>query len=279
MHNSRFSRSDFLFRFSAPPTSLEAELADTLVSACDLANTRAAKVISARADQHAQLSLADFHDLFEITWQFVVACEVICRKMLVSLRGAAVSQAKAFLVAFHASRISASAKLVEDEQWSQVEVPSNLQRIVESLVDAAVHDPAMLVLSKPELQLPTGPGHSGPVVVPGIVTSSHDVRPPLSPPSTPPGAQPSPLTAEDAPASNRAQLCIEEKNYFVVGATLQVLVVILSDYIKLILNLPLLTTDTMGRVIEFLKVSDSRYPIIIYQFWYYYCWLIWIVPF
>lgn len=231
------------------------ELTDTLVSACDLANTRVAKVISIRAEQHAQLSLADFHDLFELTWQFVVACETLCRKMIVSLRGAAVSQAKAFLVVFHTSRISASAKLVEDEQWTQVEVPSNLQRTMELLVDAAMHDPAMFVLPKPELQLPISPGLNSPVAT----TAQQDVRPPLSPPSTPPVTQSPPISNGAATGSNGVCLYIEERPYFVVAATLQVLVVILSDYIKLILNLPLLTTDTMGRVIEFLKVSHSCY--------------------
>lgn len=231
------------------------ELTDTLVSACDLANTRAAKVISLRAEQHAQLPLGDFHDLFEFTWQFVVACETLCRKMIVSLRGAVVSQAKAFLVVFHTSRTSASAKLVEDEQWTQVEVPSSLQRTMELLIDAAVHDPAIFVLPKPELRLPISPGLNSPVAT----TAQQDVRPPLSPPSTPPVTQSLTISNDAATGSNGVCLHIEERPYFVVAATLQVLVVILSDYIKLILNLPLLTTDTMGRIIEFLKVSHSCY--------------------
>ncbi|GJJ12553.1 hypothetical protein Clacol_006796 [Clathrus columnatus] len=241
-----------IIRITLERKSFDDELADTLASACDLANTRAAKIISVRVEEHAQLSLPEFHDLFELTWQFVVGCEVLCRKMIVSLRGVAVSQAKTFLVAFHASRISSLAKLVEDEQWTQVEVPSNLQSTVELLVDAAVHDPALLLLPKPELQQPVI-SEQGDTTT--MSTGLHEIRPPLSPPSTPPGTQPSLMRSEQ---SNGMQLCIEERSYFVVGATLQVLVVILSDYVKLILNLPLLTTDTMGRIIEFLKAYNSR---------------------
>lgn len=227
---------------SPSPTlsSFEAELSDALASACELANARASKVISVRAEQHAQLSLAAFHALFEVTWQFVVACEVLCRKMIVGLRGAVVSQAKAFLAAFHAARIASSAKLVEDEQWAQVDVAPNLQHTVALLIDAAMRDPVEFVLPKSEL-----------VLFSTSASGRIEVQQPLSPPSTPPQGSPPSVP----PAANGKQLLIEEHPYFVVSATLQVLVVLLSDYVKLIVNLPLLTTDTMGRVIEFLKVS------------------------
>lgn len=169
--------------------------------------------------------------------------------MIVGLRGAVVSQAKAFLVAFHATRISGSAKLVEDEQWAQVDVPLEMQRVVEMLVDAAMKDPEALVLPPPE------PILAEPAVN-GIANGSNgEVQQPLSPPSTPPqGSPPAPLPAADKPAASAKQLRIEERSYFVVSATLQVLVVLLADYVKLIVNLPLLTTDAVGRVIEFLKV-------------------------
>ena len=42
-----------------------------------------------------------------------------------------------------------------------------------------------------------------------------------------------------------------------MSATLDVLVLLL-DYLKVIVNLPLLTTDTMSRIIELLKSFNSR---------------------
>ena len=52
-------------------------------------------------------------------------------------------------------------------------------------------------------------------------------------------------------------LRVEDRAYFAVGATLDVLVLLL-EYLKVIVNLPLLTTDTMSRVIELLKSFNSR---------------------
>ncbi|KAF8512270.1 Vps54-like protein-domain-containing protein [Gautieria morchelliformis] len=232
------------------PSTFEADLSDALASACELANARASKVISVRAEQHTQLPLPAFHALFEVTWQFVVACEVLCRKMIVGLRGAVVSQAKGFLATFHAARITSSAKLVEDEQWAQVDITPDIQRTVELLVDAAMRDPEAIVLPKAEIAFESE-----------STTGNGVVQQPLSPPSTPPQAS-SPPSFPSAPpnkaAANAKQLLIEEHPYFVVSATSQVLVVLLSDYVKLIVNLPLLTTDAVGRVIEFLKAFNSR---------------------
>jgi len=58
----------------------------------ELANVRASVAISARSEQHTSLSLPDFLDLFNHSWDFVLKCEVICRRMIVGLRGVAVSQ-------------------------------------------------------------------------------------------------------------------------------------------------------------------------------------------
>lgn len=71
---------------------LLAELTDTLSSATELAHTQAARLLSYRAEVHAGLSLREFVELFNETWEFVVRCEVVCRRMIVGLRGAIVSQ-------------------------------------------------------------------------------------------------------------------------------------------------------------------------------------------
>lgn len=47
---------------------------------------------------------------------------------------------------------------------------------------------------------------------------------------------------------------IEEKTYFAVGAGLR-LIEFLEEYLQVVVNLPLLTTDTMARIIELLKVG------------------------
>jgi vacuolar protein sorting-associated protein 54 len=50
---------------------------------------------------------------------------------------------------------------------------------------------------------------------------------------------------------------VEERSYFTVPAT-QEMLLLLTDYLRVIVNLSLLTTDTMSRVIEFLKAFNSR---------------------
>jgi vacuolar protein sorting-associated protein 54 len=53
--------------------------------------------------------------------------------------------------------------------------------------------------------------------------------------------------------SNPKHVTIEEQQFYVVGATLQAIRLII-DYLSIIANLPLLTIDVMPKIIEFLKV-------------------------
>ena len=48
---------------------------------------------------------------------------------------------------------------------------------------------------------------------------------------------------------------VEERSFFVVNATLQSLQLI-EDYLRIVINLELVVTDVMSRVIEFLKVCS-----------------------
>ena len=75
-------------------TALQEELTDILSSAAELANARASKVVSVRAEQHTALDLPSFCELFNESWDFVVKSEVICRRMIVGLRGTIVSQVR-----------------------------------------------------------------------------------------------------------------------------------------------------------------------------------------
>ncbi|KAG1756409.1 Vps54-like protein-domain-containing protein [Suillus paluster] len=211
-------------------TSLQEELLDILSSSADLSNKLAAVLIGYRSEQHAQLDLPDFLTFFNTSWSFVVQCEVICRRMIMGLRGVVLGQAKHFLQAFHQARISQSAKLVEDEQWNPMsEVPAALQHMADVLVDSAVRDSPELIV--------------------GETDSSTSAPSPL--PSQPPSSNSNGST----PSSK--YLRIEERPYFCVSATGAVLS-LLFDYLKLVVNLSMLNIDTMGRVIEFLKAYNSR---------------------
>lgn len=76
--------------------SLQEELLDILSSAADLSNKLAAMVIGYRSEQHAQLDLSSFLTFFNTSWDFVVQCEIICRRMIMGLRGVVLGQVSAF---------------------------------------------------------------------------------------------------------------------------------------------------------------------------------------
>ncbi|KAH9980866.1 Vps54-like protein-domain-containing protein [Lactifluus volemus] len=216
-------------------TAIHDSLFDTLSSSAESANILTSRVISTRADQHVKLDLREFVDVFNECWNFVVRCEVICRRMIVGLRGVIVSQAKSFLQAFHQSRITQSSKLVEDEQWSQADVPVSLQQATNLILDAAVHDPHEYILKI-----------EAPVAAP--------TRPSSPRPSSP---RTNPRANGMSPPPPKKHLRIEERSYYMVPAT-QEMLLLLTDYLKVIVNLSLLTTDTMSRIIEFLKAFNSR---------------------
>lgn len=209
--------------------SFQEELLDILSSTADLSNKLAAIVIGYRSEQHAQLDLPGFLTFFNASWGFVVQCEVICRRMIMGLRGVVLGQAKHFLQAFHQARISQSAKLVEDELWNPMsEVPAALQHMADVLVDSAVRDSPELIVGETDSS-----------------TSAPNPLPPQPPSSNQNGS---------APSSKYLRI---EGPYFCVSATGAVLG-LLFDYLKVVVNLPMLNIDTMSRVIEFLKAFNSR---------------------
>lgn len=159
------------------------------------------------------------------------------------------SQAKLFLQAFHQTRISRSAKLVEDELWNPTEITPGLQQIVNMIVDSAVRDPPDLIIKTEDTifspratSFPSpAPNHSS--VTPAFQTAMD-------------GSTTS-LSANPTRGKSTKHLFIEERTYFTVSATAEVLTLLL-DYLRLVVNLSMLTTDTMSRVIEFLKAFNSR---------------------
>ncbi|KAH9900817.1 Vps54-domain-containing protein [Cubamyces lactineus] len=241
--------------------ALQEELSDILSSAAELANARASKVINVRAEQHTKLDLPSFCALFNESWDFVVKSEVICRRMIVGLRGTIVSQAKSFLQHFHQTQLSQSAKLVEDEQWNAAEVAPSVQRVVDIMVDASIQDPPELLLNQPPSNTlspvpPPSPLPSPSLTVNGAPVAQPRPSSPLPSPNFPPSSPGRSPRRRSANAPTK-HLRVEERAFFAVGATLDVLV-LLVEYLKVIVNMPLLTTDTMSRVIELLKSFNSR---------------------
>ncbi|KAJ1309562.1 hypothetical protein OPQ81_006335 [Rhizoctonia solani] len=201
------------------PIDLSDECSAVVFAAAELASVCCAKLLNARSEQNVGLPWPDFLQLYNEASSFNIECEILCRTMIIALRGAANSQAKAYLSAFHSQRISESAKLVEEETWSAVDVPLKYQRLVAALIEAAVSNPPEILVQTPQ-------------------------------PAT---------ESEEKPDSgpNPKHVIIEDQQFYVVGATLQAIRLII-DYLSIIANLPLLTIDVMPKIIEFLKAFNSR---------------------
>ncbi|CAE7174761.1 unnamed protein product [Rhizoctonia solani] len=198
---------------------LSDECSAVVFAAAELACGCCAKLLNARSDQNVGISWLDFLKLYNETSSFNIECEILCRTMIIALRGAVNSQAKAYLSAFHSQRISESAKLVEEETWSAVDVSPKYQRLVTALIEAAVSNP-------PEILAQT--------------------------------SQNAALGEEKADNDpNPKHVVIEDQQFYVVGATLRAIQLII-DYLSIIANLPLLTIDVMPKIIEFLKAFNSR---------------------
>ncbi|WVQ78816.1 hypothetical protein IAT38_000907 [Cryptococcus sp. DSM 104549] len=215
------------FTPSATPSSPTPplDLSDVLTSGCELAHSRASKILAVRSEQNASLPLTEFIELFKENWEFILGTEALAKRMIISLRGVTSSQARNFLVNYHAVRLTKSAKLVEEEQWTQVDVPRDTQRSVDLIIEAAVSDPKECLVPPPDGE---GAEHNGAANGNG-----------------------------EAGAALAKQLSIEDKYYFVVKATSESLV-LLADYLKIVINLELVVTDVMSRIIEFLKSFNSR---------------------
>lgn len=105
--------------------------------------------------------------------------------------------------------------MVEEEQWSQVDVSSETQHAVDIVIQSAVSDPD-------ECFIPPRPPD-------GVVNGNGTTQP-------------------------GKQLMVEDKAFFVVKATAET-IELLGDYLKIVVNLELVVTDVMSRIIEYLKVG------------------------
>ncbi|KAF5358520.1 hypothetical protein D9756_001367 [Leucocoprinus leucothites] len=260
----------------ATPPNVTEDLSDLLSSTTELSHTTSAKLLHARMEPHSILPFPHFLALYYDSMAFVVKCEVLCRRMIIGLRGVVVRQASVYLSKFHQGRIERCAKVVLDEMWNQVEIGADLQGVVDVLVRCAVRDAEELrvyaegaVLGSPN---PGGAingtkgkenGHSSPTSPTSKAPKLH-VLPPtktfaeLSEADSVPSSDSKESTKSGGSAKgNSKHLKIEDRSYYIVSATAEILI-LLVDYLKIVINLSTLTKDTINKVVEFLMTFNSR---------------------
>ncbi|KAF9211043.1 hypothetical protein BGZ59_008583 [Podila verticillata] len=233
---------------------LETESEEILFAVADLAHSRCAKLIGMRSEQTAKLLPAEVYKLLKLTWSFVLQSELLSGYMCYGLRTAILSQSKAFLLQFHMEKTSQLALSVGEDQWVQVEVPWSSQSTANeitvistlSLQEARNKDFSMLfnVLSL-----------SAPPPVQGI--DDHDTGYTSTRLIAKSGSN-GVATKKEAVVPPAARvISIQDEVFFVVGCSL-VLLDILAEYLDILNNISALTTDVMQRMIELLKLFNSR---------------------
>lgn len=217
------TQSQDLIMPSGVSPSLPQLLSTTLHLSTDLSHQLFSRLLSLRSSNHSSLTLSLFLDVFRPTWEFILTSEGLSRRMVTGLRGQVLNQAKNWLIEFHRRNIEDASRKVEEERWDQKDVDRTSQRNVEFIIDAATNDPDELIVGTDPMSQDAGANRD--------------------------------KDADSEPTSKTLQ--IEQTSYAVVQASLDTLN-ILMEYLKVVINLPMMTTETMGRTVEFLKAFNSR---------------------
>ncbi|KAJ2747465.1 hypothetical protein GGI20_000454 [Coemansia sp. BCRC 34301] len=302
-------------RYDSAKSEVLRSLNDTFDSFMDVAYVRCAKLLNHRSEQNARLSLAGFHSLYMLVWQFISQYEALGGKMCFGLRGTLTAQAKAFLANFHTEKSRQIQILIENEQWVQAEVPIDFQGLVNRVVDAAKSAPggegqgrSPLLLTEDSSSGQAGESSGGaappPPLPPSFASSplalgfqqaegaltrtmsmggAGTFRTPvvLSPESPASARSMDPLSArsmesvaghavtmlsrnDSDAASIRSVdtagiglMHIGDEAFHVVGCSL-VLVKSVVEYLQCAINIPMLATDVLQRLVEVLKSFNSR---------------------
>ncbi|KAI8804520.1 Vps54-like protein-domain-containing protein [Cladochytrium replicatum] len=229
--------------------------AEIVFAVSDFSHVRCAKLVGVRSEQNAQLNPKDFFRLFGATWEFVVAGEAIAGRMCFGLKGTMLSQAKAFLTHFHEEKTKQMALLIENEQWVQTEVPIDFQKIGQTIVNAGrptlLNSPPGVRDSYDDIMSPAGSeenldeGESD-LSTGGFAGNEFD-RSPMKK-HLPPGVN---------EGKSLKYLVLDGEKFYVVNSVLMFLKM-LADYLQCVEYIPALTTDVLNRLVELLKLFNSR---------------------
>ncbi|WFD36989.1 hypothetical protein MCUN1_003881 [Malassezia cuniculi] len=201
-------------------TDVSVQLDELGVISCEQSHKMATHAILPRNSRLTELDMQGFIGHFSLIWRFVQLSEAEVSRPVVSLRGAALVQAKSYLVHLHRVRIDTAMKAVEEEVWSAVPPNAQVRQDVADLLASATSDvPAY--------------------VIPQVIHAT--------------------LAASPAPQSTSGErtLAIGESSYHIVHAS-TVILHLLGEYVRVVINVPVFSAETMGWVIEFLKQFNSR---------------------
>lgn len=253
------------------------ENAEAVFAACDAAHGRWAKLLGVRALLHPKLRLQEFLSIYSITQEFINATEKIGGRLGYSIRGTLQSQAKAFVDYQHESRVAKIKAVLDQETWSEVDVPDEFQAIVASMVSS---DP-VVAGSSGVTQGNGSMSSNGEATVsyteeagiehPRARNDSNDLSNSVSEEKTQNSGEandPSKtgVTSTSTHSRNNTKdrgkttsqtLMYRGAGYHMVNCGL-ILLKMLSEYIDINDNLPTLSSEVVHRVVEILKFFNTR---------------------
>ncbi|KAJ3416012.1 hypothetical protein HDV05_003609 [Chytridiales sp. JEL 0842] len=234
------------------------ESADVLLAVSELSNARTSKLIGVRSEQNSQLNPKDFYRLFGATREFIQGSEGVSGHHCIGLKGTMQSQAKAYLSHFHDERSKQIAVLVENDQWVKAEVPVDFQRIAEQLSEsqkATSPGSASTNGFDDEDEIGRDSMHEGDDDE-GDLSAMLGQSPVKSEPTRKKSIGSNNVLHNAATKSSR-YLVVDGKKYYVAGCVL-LFTKMLVEYIQCVENIPSLATDVLNRVLEILKLFNSR---------------------
>ena len=230
------------------------ENGNILYSATDLTHIRCAKFIAFRQDQNSRLNPVDFYRLFNATWEFLTAGEVLCGKMCFGLKGSILSQAKSFLNYFHEEKSKQIALLLDNEQWMQADIPIDFQQLIEQIMAFAPQAKAVTSTVVPKQEKIKG---SHPLDDALGMVNEEDDEMDLVLSARPRNPSNESIVDPTHPVSSK-YLVVDGGRYYTVVSVLMFFKS-LMDYVHCAKNVPSLTPDILTKIYEFLKVSCVIY--------------------
>ncbi|KMZ64859.1 hypothetical protein ZOSMA_349G00070 [Zostera marina] len=230
-------------------TDVLRENTEAVFSACDAAHGRWAKLLGVRALIHPKLRLQEFLSIYNITQDFITTTEKIGGRLGYSIRGTLQSQSKSFVDFQHDFRITKIKAILDQETWVLVDVPKEFQNIIDSLsslVLSNVHD------SRVEVGFPGNDSVESSIVSIGpVIESSMDSEVKVNNNNNSNGI------ASGHGKSASQTIVYKGVGYHMVNCGL-IMVKMLSEYIDICKFLPTLSSEVVHRVVEFLKVFNTR---------------------
>ena len=228
---------------SGPSTILQNinESSDALFAACELAHIRCAKLLTIRAEQNTQLNSFHFFKLFGSTWEFLSASESLSGRMCFPLKGCILNQAKLYINHFHDEKSKQMALLIENEQWIQADIPIDFQHITEQL-QLTPRNKAPYEDEEQDEEEEEEEEDLEFDLTASTITGTSKIS-----------ASQSNLSGE----KTLKYLQVDGGKYYVVGSVLMFLKT-LTDYVTCAEKLPSLVPEILNRIIELLKVFNSR---------------------